>query len=99
MLYSARASAKQRGLLFDLKVSDIELVSHCPVLGLKLDYSIRTKTGKRLANSPSLDRIIPKLGYIKGNVMVISWRANSLKGNASLEELRLLGKFYGGLDV
>ena len=36
--------------------------------------------------------MIPELGYIKGNVWVISNKANRIKNNATLEELRLLVK-------
>ena len=38
-------------------------------------------------NSPSIDRLIPELGYIKGNVNVISLRANIIKNNATKDEL------------
>ena len=41
-------------------------------------------------SSPSLDRIIPSLGYVKGNIRVISFRANTLKNNATLSELELI---------
>lgn len=44
--------------------------------------------------SPSLDRLIPSKGYVKGNVVVVSWRANRLKNNASLADLRALVDFY-----
>ena len=47
---------------------------------------------KRLENSASLDRIDNVKGYIPGNVQVISWRANRVKSDATLDELILIGK-------
>lgn len=41
---------------------------------------------------PSLDKIIPKLVYVKGNVWVVSNKANRIKSNATIEELELLVK-------
>ena len=57
----------------------------CPVLGIKL-VPYNNGSGFHI-DSPSLDRIKPELGYIKGNVRVISNRANLLKNNATVEEL------------
>lgn len=44
-------------------------------------------------NSPTVDRIIPKLGYVKGNVAVISDRANRIKADASVEEITAVAKW------
>ena len=41
-------------------------------------------------DSPSLDRIFPESGYTKGNVRVISWRANWIKNNSTIEEIEKL---------
>lgn len=46
------------------------------------------------ANSPSLDRIEPDLGYVAGNAIVISNRANRLKSDATIDELRAIASFY-----
>ncbi|WP_145960516.1 hypothetical protein [Novosphingobium meiothermophilum] len=46
------------------------------------------------ANSPSLDRIEPELGYVPGNTIVISNRANRLKSDATIDELRAIASFY-----
>jgi hypothetical protein len=43
-------------------------------------------------NLPTLDRVDPVCGYVPGNVWVISWRANRLKQDASLDELRMLAR-------
>lgn len=45
-------------------------------------------------NSPSLDKIVPELGYVKGNIVVVSLRANQIKSDATIEELQAVAKFY-----
>ena len=85
----AKARAKKQGVPFDLVPEDIVFPEVCPVLGIPLFFS----PGGRTENTPSLDRIIPELGYVKGNIEVISWKANRLKCNASLEELENLVKY------
>ena len=44
-------------------------------------------------NTPTLDKIIPKFGYVRGNVHVISFKANTMKSNGTLDELILLGQW------
>jgi hypothetical protein len=83
---SARGRAIKRGLTFNIEVSDIVIPTHCPVLGLPLYRTRRAIT----PNTPSLDRLENSKGYIKGNVWVISARANAIKRDASLEELQAL---------
>ena len=58
----------------------------CPVLGIPVNRGGVGKKGGR-PDSPSMDRIDPTKGYIKGNVRVISNRANTLKCNATVAEL------------
>lgn len=70
-----RVNAKKRGVPFDLVKEDIYVPEVCPVLGIPLIRTPREKT----PGTPTIDRHIPALGYIKGNVSVISWRANRLK--------------------
>ena len=57
-----------------------------------LEIPLTVGYGNSLENSYSLDKIIPELGYVKGNVWVISNKANMIKSNASLKELQLLTK-------
>ena len=90
LLANAKRNAKARGVPFNLEPGDIVAPTHCPVLGLELK---RTR-GKRTDSSPSLDRIVPARGYIKGNVLVISWRANRIKNDATIAELAQVAAFY-----
>jgi hypothetical protein len=84
MWYSAKARAKKKNLSFSLKLQDIVVPEVCPVLGIKLIKGNR----KQHFDSPTLDRKIPELGYTKENTEVISYRANLLKSNASVQELQ-----------
>ena len=83
MLLSAKARAKRDGVFFNLKKCDIVIPSHCPVLGIEIQVGTRVDHD----NAPSLDRKVPVLGYTKSNVVVISYRANRIKNDATSEEL------------
>jgi hypothetical protein len=86
MLMHARQRAIKKSLDFNIDKSDIVIPEFCPLLNIPLFV-----TDKRVGpNSPTIDRIICEKGYIKGNVMVISAKANTAKGNLSFEELNLL---------
>lgn len=85
-----KCRAKKLGLEFDIDENDLTLPDRCPIFGTKLECGV----GKQTGNSPSVDRIDNAKGYVKGNVIVVSQRANSLKRDASLDELRRLVDFY-----
>ena len=101
--YSA-ATPRSRGVLWPiftpaligraLELPDIQIPEICPVLGIRLERGNRGGC----AASASLDRIVPELGYTKGNVHVISLRANRLKSDATPAELRLVADFFEQLD-
>ena len=63
----------------------------CPILGIPL---FRKKGRGYADNSPSLDRIKPELGYVTGNVVIVSMRANRIKNNASFKEIVMVQEFY-----
>lgn len=88
---SARANAATRGIEFTIELSDLpDLPTHCPVLGLPLQVGSKGRSD----NSPSLDRIDNAKGYVPGNLVIVSWRANRLKGSATVDELQKLAAFY-----
>lgn len=89
MLVNARRRAKERGLPFSITMVDIKIPTHCPALGIPLSFSNQRFN----PNNPSLDRITPKLGYVPGNVQVISWRANVIKHDATPDELMRIALF------
>src|SRR5262249_47719260 len=68
MLMWAKIRAKERNLPFNLNREDLMIPEFCPVLGIPL----RPGTRENKDNSPTLDRIIPELGYTRDNVRVIS---------------------------
>jgi hypothetical protein len=82
----ARQRAADQGVPFEIALDDIAIPETCPVLGLPL----ASGSGGMVPTSPTLDKIIPALGYVPGNVAVISWRANKLKSDGALEELELV---------
>lgn len=73
----AKSRATRKGLAFSISPEEIEIPVICPVLKTPID-------------KPSIDRIDSSKGYIPGNIRIISNRANMLKNNATIEELRLI---------
>jgi hypothetical protein len=86
LLHHARQRARDKGVLFDLSRDDLVMPERCPVLGIEFEWGSR-QMGWRNMRAPSLDRIKPQLGYVRGNVLIISNRANHLKGNGTIREL------------
>lgn len=81
ILIRAKSRAKKCNLEFNLDITDIQIPELCPVLKIKLVF------GSRTGNTPSIDRIDSTKGYVKGNVQIISHLANTMKNNATPEQL------------
>lgn len=84
--HKAKKRSEKSGVPFDIERSDIIIPDKCPVLDIPL-FITKGSIGD---NSPTVDRIKPEDGYVKGNIAVISARANRIKCNASLEEFELI---------
>lgn len=91
MLNSARYRARRDRVPFSITLEHVKAVypadGRCPALGIALSTE-----GDR-QNSPSLDRINPAWGYEPGNIAVVSHRANTIKGNATAEELEQVARW------
>lgn len=86
MLWDSKCRSKKDNIPFSITFNDIKIPDKCPLLGIPL-----VRSGfKNRDSSPSLDRIVTSMGYIPGNVWVVSYRANRLKSNATLDELKML---------
>ena len=83
-----RNQALKKGIPFTVDLDDIEQPELCPILGIKLNYGWGGKSGHlRDPAKATIDKVIPALGYVPGNVFIISWRANKLKSDMTFEEL------------
>ena len=91
-----KSSAKKRGIPFDLTLpdlNDLTIPISCPILGIPIRYN----RGSLQDNSISIDRIDSSKGYTYDNIIVVSWKANRLKNNATKEELKKISEFYDNL--
>lgn len=86
---TVRGRAKQLGIAFNLTREDIVIPDVCPVLGIPMLKGI----GKMQESSPSVDRHIPALGYTKGNIQIMSMRANRIKNDGTAEEHEKIAKY------
>ena len=93
MFSRARAASKKNGWYFNLNINDLQIPSFCPVLGIPLFI----ENNKRRDNSPSLDRIDNTKGYVIGNVLIVSYRANRLKSDSNKSEREKIFLFYKDL--
>jgi hypothetical protein len=99
VISSIRSSLKYRPHLpkeFNIDVDylkQIDTTDICPILEIPMRWWSGYVNGQTNPNAKSLDRIDSSQGYIKGNVIIISWRANKIKNNATIEELIKFGKW------
>lgn len=92
----AKKRAVKKNVPFEITAAYILsiLTDKCPVFGT--DFVYRGNKGI-LPTSPSLDRIDPKKGYVEGNIVVISSRANSIKSNATWQEILVVSTWLRGV--
>jgi hypothetical protein len=83
----AKWRAKQESATFDLTPRYVESIwpadGYCPVMQQPFELRKGDKLKGHLPMSPTLDRIRPEKGYVRGNVAVISAKANSIKNDCT----------------
>jgi len=87
--YNCRA----KGIGWSLKYTDISWPERCPILGIVLDYFAET----RLDSSPAYLVVKDSLGYVPGNVIVVSYRAKRLKSDGTSTEHRIIADYLDKL--
>lgn len=102
MFHNAKYRAARSGIEFSITLDDIrelaEGLTHCPWLGIELRWQCNFGSGigrgksKAWPNSPSLDRLDSSKGYVKGNIVIVSHRANAIKRDATAQELISMGQ-------
>ena len=88
LLGRIKSRCRKQNIPFNLEEKDLICPEFCPVLGIKL-----VESNELNDNHPEIDRIIPELGYIKGNINIISRRANRIKNDGTITEHQLIIKY------
>ena len=90
LLDHARRRAKKKNLEFNLELEDIpEVPEFCPVLP-HIKLNCNRGSYKEMYNSPTLDRKNNNFGYVKGNIFIISHKANDIKSNGTPQEILMV---------
>lgn len=92
-----KTSAKKRNIKFTLTIPELNNLSFpitCPIFGMRLKFN----RNRQSDDSYSFDRIDSNKGYEIDNIIVISWKANRLKNNATKEDLEKIAEFYKNLN-
>jgi hypothetical protein len=88
--HNAKGRAKKLDIDFGLTKEWLtaNAPTHCPLLGIELTYTAETS----VPNCASIDRVDSLKGYTQDNCKIISFKANRIKSNATLEEIEILAR-------
>lgn len=88
--YKAKRRSIEQSLPFDIEPNDITIPTNCPILGIAL-FITENRIGD---HSPTVDKIFPELGYVKTNIVVISAKANRIKNNGTVDDIKKVYNWY-----
>lgn len=90
---SAKRRAKAKNIPFELEKDDIpDFPEICPVALIEIKQK-REKGNGPWDHSPTLDRVVPELGYVKNNIQVLSHKGNRWKCDMTIEDVERLLKY------
>ncbi len=88
-----RLRKQARGRAIMLRACDLVIPSRCPLIPtLRL-----TQRAGRVSNSPTVIQVIPELGYVPKNCLVVSERAAKVLKEWNITDLVSVGKRIEGL--
>jgi len=94
MIKNAKQRCKESERIIDIDDSYLLTLTKglvcCPVLGIEMVFG---GTGSIKDNSASIDRFDTTKGYIKGNVWIISYKANRMKSNATIDDIKKVSDY------
>ena len=102
LIRHAKSRARKNNLPFDLTVEWLEgvIVTHCPITLQPIDWlKEQVVDGKVGPNSPSIDKVIPALGYVQSNCAIISHRANFIKNSGTVDEHRRVVQYMAAQQL
>lgn len=81
-----RKRANELGVPFGITMDELldRMPERCPIFGTELIYGT---DGNAQDDTASVDRLICDGGYVSSNIVVMSFRANRMKSDASLNEI------------
>jgi hypothetical protein len=81
-LLASKQRAKAEGLAWSLERGDVETPAACACCG--------KAWGRARSDRPSIDKVVPIRGYVRGNVAIICCACNRRKQDSTPAELRML---------
>ena len=94
MASTTKHRAKKKNIPYDIDEDYLKSIwpedNKCPALGLEFS---KPSEGLK-STSLSLDRLVPELGYVKGNVAIVSMLANQIMSNATPDQVIAVGNFF-----
>lgn len=96
LLKGAKERARKQGVPCTIGKEHIVIPDVCPILGIPITINVLGNNGGNRDQSPSLDKVKPELGYVPGNVRVVSNKANRLKADNTIETLEAILKYMKG---